>query len=258
MRVLGLIPARGGSKGIPRKNLRPLGGRPLLAWTAETALAAGGLARVVLSTEDAEIAAVGCSLGLDVPFVRPAALATDRTPMRDVVRHALRALDDAGDAFDAVCLLQPTVPFRTPALVDACIARLEAVDADAVITVRRVPERYNPHWVYLEDEEELLAISTGAESPIARRQDLPPAYHRDGSVYVIRREVVTDGATFLGRRVAGLVNDDDVAVNIDEPTDWALAERVLAERPTIGQRAVAVPTGAGLSLGAYAAIGGAR
>jgi CMP-N-acetylneuraminic acid synthetase len=253
MRVLGLIPARGGSKGIPRKNVRPLGGRPLLAWTAETALAARGLARVVLSTEDAEIAEVGRTLGLDVPFMRPAALATDRTPMRDVVRHALRSLDEAGDEYDAVCLLQPTVPFRAPELVDACIARLEQVNADAVITVRRVPERYNPHWVYLEDEEELLALSTGAEAPIARRQDLPPAYHRDGSVYVIHRRVITEGASFLGRRVAGHVIDDEVAVNIDEPTDWVLAERVLASR-----RAVAVPTSERLPLGVYRAAGSAR
>lgn len=230
MRVLGLIPARGGSKGIPRKNLRPLGGRPLLAWAAETALAVPRLARVVLSTEDAEIAAVGRALGLDVPFRRPDALAQDDTPMRDVVRDVLRRLEDDGDAYDAVCVLQPTVPFRTPALVDACIARLEETVADAVVTVRRVPERYNPHWVYEAGPDGLLSLCTGEATPIARRQALPPAYHRDGAVYVIRRRVVTGGATFLGERVHGFVVEEGVGVNIDEPADWLLAERVLAER----------------------------
>lgn len=106
MRVLGLVPARGGSRGVPRKNLRSLVGRPLLAYTAEAALAAVRLDRVVLSTDDPEIAAVGEELGLDVPFMRPAELATDDAPTLPVIQHALSALAASGDCYDAVCLLQ--------------------------------------------------------------------------------------------------------------------------------------------------------
>ncbi|MGH9901714.1 MAG: cytidylyltransferase domain-containing protein, partial [Pyrinomonadaceae bacterium] len=107
MRVLGLIPARGGSKGVPRKNIRALCGKPLLQYTAEAALSARSLARVILSTEDAEIADVGRRCGLEVPFVRPAELAEDTTPMLPVVQHALAQMEKDGESFDAVCLLQP-------------------------------------------------------------------------------------------------------------------------------------------------------
>src|SRR5437773_5111592 len=121
MTVLGLVPARGGSKGIPRKNIRLLGGKPLLQYTAAAALAARRLTHVALSTDDEEIAAVGRSCGLDVPFIRPQALAHDSTPMLPVVQHALRWFEAHGRRFDAVCLLQPTNPLRVSAHIDCCI-----------------------------------------------------------------------------------------------------------------------------------------
>lgn len=226
MRVLGLIPARGGSKGIPGKNVRPLGGRPLLAWTAEAALAARRLSRVVLSTDDEGIAEVGRRCGLDVPFLRPAELARDDTPTLPVVRHALETLDDA---FDAVCLLQPTSPFRRAADIDGCIGMLEERELDAVVSVLPVPAEHNPHWVYFEDGAGLLRLATGEEQPVPRRQELPPAFHRDGSVYVTRREVVMSGSLY-GRRLGGFVMPDaSRSVNLDTPADWERAERVVSE-----------------------------
>src|SRR6266849_4081423 len=201
MRVLGLIPARGGSRGIPRKNIRPLGGRPLLEYTAECALAARRLGRVVLSTEDAEIAAVGRRCGVDVPFVRPVELAQDATSTLPVLVHALSALEAAGDRFDAVCVLQPTTPLRAPGEIDACIGLLERSGADAVMTVRRVPDEYNPHWAYERDDAGYLRLVTGALTPLPRRQELPPAFHRDGSVYVTRRDVIMDWHSLYGDRV---------------------------------------------------------
>lgn len=227
MRVLGLIPARGGSRGVPRKNLRSLGGRPLLAYTAHSALAAARLARVVLSTDDAEIAEVGAALGLDVPFIRPAALAADDTPMLPVIRHALDVLGAAGDAYDAVCLLQPTTPFRPEGAVDGCIAMLESSGADSVISVRAIPTHLHPQWAFIGDADGFLTLATGAGAPPPRRQLLPPAYHRDGAVYVIRRATL-DGGTILGARVVGCVLAGAPAVNIDESEDWARAERWLA------------------------------
>lgn len=228
MRVLGLVPARGGSRGIPHKNVRPLGGRPLLAWTATAALAARSLARVVLSTDDPAIAVVGRDCGLEVPFLRPAELARDDTPTLPVVQHALRALEAAGDRFDAVCVLQPTSPFRSPRDVDACVSLLERSGADAVMTVLRVPTEHHPHWVYLSDEDGALRLASGEAQPTPRRQLLPPAFHREGSVYVTRRDVVLDGGTLYGRRLLGHEVDAARSVNVDGPEDWARAESLLA------------------------------
>lgn len=227
MRVLGLVPARGGSKGIPRKNIKPLAGRPLLTYTVEAALAADRLDRVVLTTDDEEIAALGKALGLDVPFLRPRELAEDDTPMLPVVQHALRALVSEGDQYEAVCLLQPTNPLRPPDLIDRCVGLLEGGDADAVVTVTRIPSEHNPHWAFVQDGTGYLNIATGEEQPITRRQDLPPAFHREGSVYLTRVPVVLAGSLY-GRRLLGLEVAADDNVNLDDPADWARAEQLLA------------------------------
>jgi CMP-N,N'-diacetyllegionaminic acid synthase len=226
-RVLGLIPARGGSKGIPRKNIRLLGGRPLLEYTAKSALAAGRVSRVVLSTEDPEVAEVGRRCGLEVPFMRAVDLAQDATPSLVVVQDALRWLEERGDRFDAVCLLEPTTPLRRAGEIDACIALLEESGADAVATVRRVPDEFNPHWTYLRDAHGYLRLCTGQATPVSRRQDLPPAFHRDGSVYVARRDVVLERNSLYGEHLVGYVVDDRPCVNIDTPADWARAEELI-------------------------------
>jgi CMP-N-acetylneuraminic acid synthetase len=227
MRVLGLIPARGGSKGVPRKNVRPLCGKPLLAYTAESALAARTLARVVLSTEDEEIACIGRELGLDVPFMRPLELARDDTPMLPVVQHAVRTLEESGDRCDAICLLQPTNPLRRAEDIDACIAELERTGADAVVTVLPVPAEHNPHWVYFVSGDGMLRLSTGEATPIPRRQELPPAYHREGSVYVTRRDTLMERDSLYGDRVAGYAMEPARSVNIDDLEDWARAEQLI-------------------------------
>lgn len=228
MKTLGLIPARGGSKGVPGKNIKLLCGKPLLQYTAESALASRRLSRVILSTDDETIAKAGLQCGLDVPFLRPPELARDDTAMIDVVVHALRWIEEAGGAFDAVCLLQPTNPFRRATDIDACIDLLEATGADAVTTVLRVPEQYNPHWVYVPNPENWLILSTGEESPISRRQDLPPAFHREGSVYVTRWDVVKCERSLYGRRLMGYLLDAENRININTPDEWKKAEEILA------------------------------
>ncbi len=230
MRILGLIPARGGSKGVPGKNIRLLGGKPLLAYTAEAARAAALLDRVVLSTDDAAIHQVGLEWGLDAPFLRPAELARDDTPTLPVVRHALEFLAERGERFDAVCLLQPTSPFRPAGLIDGCIRMLDESGADAVMTVLPVPAKYNPHWVYFRRDDGAMCLSTGEAQPIRRRQELPVAYHREGSVYVTRTEVVMDRDSLYGDRVLGYPVDGANSVNIDTMGDWERAERRLATR----------------------------
>jgi CMP-N,N'-diacetyllegionaminic acid synthase len=237
-RVLGLIPARGGSKGVPRKNIRPLRDRPLLKYTADAARAARRLTHVIVSTEDDEIAEIGRACGLDVPFLRPAELARDETPMLPVVIHALRWFEERGRHFDAVCLLQPTNPFRRPEDIDACIAMLEEKNADAVVTVLRIPPEYNPHWAYFRCEDGCMHLATGESAPIGRRQDLPPAFHREGSVYVVRRDVLLGQNSLYGRFLVGYEIDPGRSVNVDSLDDWARAEKLLRDEATRAGTAV--------------------
>jgi CMP-N,N'-diacetyllegionaminic acid synthase len=230
MKALGIIPARGGSKGIPRKNIRLLCGKPLIQYTAEAALASQRLSRVILSTEDDEIAEVGRGCGLEVPFLRPAELAHDETPTLPVMQHAVRWIEAQGDQYDFICLLQPTNPLRTAEDIDSCLAMLEHGDLDSVVSVLPVPHDYNPHWVYLQDEDGLLRLSTKETLPIPRRQDLPPAFHREGSVYATRRSVLMNEDSLYGKRVAGYLMDAAHSVNIDGPEDWLRAEALLIDK----------------------------
>jgi CMP-N-acetylneuraminic acid synthetase len=227
MRVLAVITARGGSKGIPGKNLALLGGKPLLAYTADAALAAKRLTRVVLSTDSERIADVGRRCGLEVPFLRPAELARDETPSLPVLQHAVAFLEAQRQRFDAICLLQPTNPLRRAEDIDACIGMLESSGADSVVTVLPVPHEYNPHWVFFGDARGELRLATGESQPIPRRQELPPAFHREGSVYVCRRDVLMEQGSLYGRRLLGYPMDPARAVNIDLPEDLARAEAAL-------------------------------
>jgi CMP-N-acetylneuraminic acid synthetase len=230
VRTLGLIPARGGSKGVPRKNLSLLGGKPLLAYTVESARAASRLTRLVLSTEDPEIAEVGRQLGVEVPFLRSRSLAEDTTPMLPVVQDAVKRLEEAGESYEAVCLLQPTCPLRRAGEIDACIELLERSGADAVVTVLPVPAEYNPYWVYLMGEGGQLRLALSASQPVPRRQDLPPAYHREGSVYVVRRRVVMEENSLYGHQLVGYPVDPVRRVNIDTADDLRRAEQLISER----------------------------
>ena len=199
-----------------------------MQYTAEAASRATRITRTILSTEDPEIAAIGRALGLDVPFLRPAELARDETPTLSVIRHALEWLEERGEAFDAVCLLEPTSPFRRVETIDACLALLEEKGADAVVTVKEVPASFNPHWVYFRSDDGTLRLSTGESEPISRRQELPAAYCRDGSVYATRRNVIMDRNSLYGARMIGYVVEAGASVNIDTLEDWKLAESVMA------------------------------
>lgn len=228
MLVLGIIPARGGSKGVPRKNARLLNGKPLIAYTAAAALAARTLSRVVLSTDDEDIARIGNECGIEVPFMRPGELARDDTPMLPVVQHVLSWFEHKGQSFDAVCLLQPTNPLRRSTDIDACVQLLEQTDADSVVTVLQVPIEHHPFWAYLKTESGFLRLFTGDTNPVPNRQELPAAFHREGSVYVTRRRVVMEDHSLYGTRVMGHLMSGEQCVNIDTPSDWERAEHLLA------------------------------
>ncbi|MGB5811546.1 MAG: acylneuraminate cytidylyltransferase family protein [Polyangiales bacterium] len=232
MRILGLIPARGGSQGVPRKNVRLLGGKPLIGYTISAAHEASRVDRVVVSTEDQEIAKVAKSLGAEVPFMRPNALAQNDTPMLPVIVHALETLRVEGWEADAICLLQPTFPFRRADEIDACVEAFEERGADCVISVHHVPHQFNPHWVYVEEADRTLVLATGEREPIPRRQELPAAFHRSGAVYVSRADVVLNGGSLYGERVVGYETPADTACNIDTMDDWARAEAMIEGRST--------------------------
>lgn len=230
MKVLGLIPARGGSKGVPRKNIKNLCGKPLLAYTAETALKAKRLLRVVLSTEDDEIAEIGKKFGLDVPLMRPQELAQDTTPTLPVIQHMLLTLQNMGETFDAVCLLQPTNPLRQTEDIDNCIKLLIDSQADSVISVLPVPHEYNPNWVFIQNGNGMVKLSTGEKEPISRRQDLPKAFHRDGSIYVTRTEIIINKNSLYGSKIQAYEMNPFCSANIDTEKDWESVQKVLSKK----------------------------
>lgn len=225
MQALGVIPARGGSKGVPGKNLRLLAGRPLLAYTAAAALGSRRLVRTVLSTDDPAIAAAGRALGLDVPFLRPASLAADDTPMLPVLVHALGEAGRGGFAADAVVLLQPTSPLRTAAHVDAALELLESSGADSVVSVVEVPHQFSPASVMTLTDGRLKPFADGPT--ITRRQDKPRVYARNGPAVLATRTAVLTGGSLYGDDCRPLVMEARASIDIDDADDLAYAEYLL-------------------------------
>lgn len=229
MKILGIIPARSGSKGVPGKNIKLLGNKPLIQFTIEAALASKSLHTVMVSTDGEDIANVCRSAGAEVPFIRPANLALDTTSSIDVVIHVLEYYRSLQDSFDAICLLQPTSPFRPTGFIDSCVQQFIDSQADALISVLPVPHEYNPHWTFESKEGSYLKIATGESEIIKRRQDLPQAYFRDGSVYLTQSDIILQQKSFLGQKTAFKVSDPARYVNIDTPDDWEKAELLWAQ-----------------------------
>lgn len=226
-KVLGLIPARMGSKGVPGKNMKPLGGTPLIQYTFEAAEQAELLDTILVSTDCPETAFfANCFARITAPFLRPAHLATDNSPMIGVVAHALHyARMEWGD-FDYILLLQPTCPFRAAGIIDAAINHVVQQGADSLISLRKIPDAFNPFWAYAFGES---GFEKTIEYPaITRRQDLPPTYHRDGEIYIMRASLVREGL-ITGGKVAAWLNDNAFGMNIDTPADWAQAENLLKQ-----------------------------
>ncbi len=256
MRVLGIVTARGGSKGLPRKNLAPLLGKPLLAWTAEAALSAKKLSRVVLSTDDEEIAGVGRSCGLCVPFRRPAELAADNTPTIPVLQHAVAELEKAGESYDAILTLQPTNPLRLPDDIDGAINLLERSSADSVISYADVGERHPARMKFIAPD------GTVSDPPFAEqfegqpRQSLPKMFLRDGSIYLTRRNVLMEQNSLRGRRSLAWIIPEERARNIDTPFDLFLAEQMLLRLRAPGPMQILVAESLGFSESALAVLHG--
>lgn len=234
MKVLGIIPARGGSKGILRKNLTPLAGKPLLYYTVRAAQVSRRLTRTILSSEDQEIGDVGRSLGIEVPFVRPAALATDEARSVEVAKHALQfAENEESTRYDVVCLLQPTCPLRAPYDIDRAIEMLDQSDADGVVSLARVEDPH-PMKMMLVTDKIVRPLFPDQWRETIRRQELPPVFYLNGAVYCVRREVLLDHDSLWGEKTLAYVMPAERSVNIDTMLDIKLAECLLTGREAIG------------------------
>ena len=229
MRILGIIPARGGSKGVPRKNIKLLNNKPLIQYSIESALRSKLLTSVIVSTDDIEIAQISIELGAEVPFMRPNNLATDSAKSIDVVLHAIAELEKINLFFDAICLLQPTNPYRENGLIDLCITKFTNNDYESLITVLPVPHQYNPHWVYETNANGILKLATHEIMPISRRQDLPTAFFREGSVYITKIEIIKTEKSLYGTRIGFHEINSKFKVNIDTIEDWAQAENLAVQ-----------------------------
>lgn len=227
--VLGIVPARGGSKGVPGKNVRLLAGRSLLDYTAAAARESGVIDRVVLSTDAEEIADVGRRAGLEVPFMRPASLAQDDTPMLPVVQHVVSTLSSEGWTAEIVVLLQPTSPLRRPWHVRDAVTLLRETKADSVVTVVELPRHLSPDYV-MRIEGDVLRPFLPDGARVTRRQDARAAYSRDGTVYACWRKTIDRFSSIYGERCHPLIVSAADSLSIDSLDDWAEAERRLARR----------------------------
>jgi CMP-N,N'-diacetyllegionaminic acid synthase len=218
-----IIPARGGSKGIPRKNLQPVGGRPMIAWSIAHARAVPAIRRVIVSTDDAEIADVARAHGGDVPFMRPAELSGDGAATEPVLLHALAWLEADGEAPDAIILLQPTSPVRRPGALAAAIRHFETTGADSLLSVCA------NHHFFWRNPEEPEALYDFRNRP--RRQDIAEQdrwYRENGSIYITRVATLRQGNR-LGGRIAMHCMTEEESWEIDSPVDLLITDALLKE-----------------------------
>ena len=227
--ILAVIPARGGSKGVPCKNIRLVANKPLIAWTIESAQAANLINRVVVTTDSEAIADVGRQYGVEIPFLRPAALAQDDTPGMAPILHAVRWLDQYEDYRpDVVICLQPTSPLRTAADIDAAIELAWHKNADAVVSL--TPVNHHSYWMKQVDSAGRIRDFLTLDRPVTRRQDLPPVYALNGAIYLARRDILLERESWYGDKSFAYVMPLNRSLDIDTPWDIHLADLILKDR----------------------------
>lgn len=221
--VRAFIFARGGSKGVPRKNVRMLGGKPLIAYSIQCAIACPSLGKITVSTEDDEIARISKVWGADVPFMRPVELATDTASEWDAWKHAIAWFEDRGDPFDILVSLPATSPFRDVSDVEACLARLlESPEADAAIAVKEA-ER-SPFFNMVKLDEQGYASLASAGSSVKRRQDAPKIFDITTVAYAVRTKFIMNSTGLFPSKLLTITVPPERALDIDLPYDFLLAE----------------------------------
>ncbi|CAM3177390.1 N-acylneuraminate cytidylyltransferase/CMP-N,N'-diacetyllegionaminic acid synthase [Sphingomonas antarctica] len=231
-RVLCIVPARSGSKGLPGKNVRMLHGKPLLAWPIHAARASACIDRVICSTDDPDYAELARQAGADVPFLRPAELAVDTAPSLGFILHAVDTLAADDEVYDYVVLLEPTSPLTEGADVDAALAQLHAARdrADAIVGVTLLETVHPAFCVTRDDEGAISPLGGGDFAELPRRQDLPPVHALDGSLYISTPDALREHQGFAHRRTLGYVTARHKALEIDDIVDFWCVEGVMAHR----------------------------
>ena len=234
-RVLAIVPARRGSKGLPLKNIRPLQGKPLLAWPIEAARASRHVDRVVISTDDAEFAALAVAAGAEAPFLRPAELANDTAPSIDFILHALDTLEAAGDRYDYLVLLEPTSPLTEAEDIDAALETLAAqrAAADAIVGVTALVSTHPAFVVRLDATGLMQPYAAPSFGQLPRRQDTEPLYSLDGSLYVSSVEAIRRERSFCHARTLPHVTPRWKSFEVDDLVDFICIEAILAQRDLI-------------------------
>lgn len=221
---LAVIPARGGSKGLPGKNIRPLNGKPLILYSIEAALESGIVTQVVVSTDDEAIADVARHAGAEVPFLRPAELATDEAKSIDVLRHAVQYYEENGQQYDYILLLQPTSPLRTATDIREAMKQFIYCGADSLQSVASA--RTHPYLLRQRSDAGQLSPYLEAESH-ARRQDLTELYELNGAIYLMKRGLLMEQGKIVGASNQGFIMPAERSVDIDTLWDFRLAEWIL-------------------------------
>lgn len=224
-KVLAVIPARGGSKGVPRKNIREVGGKPLIAWTIESAKKSSYIDRLIVSSEDAEIIDTCQKWGCEAPFVRPIELAQDDTPGVEPVLHAVETLNEK---YDYVVLLQPTSPLRTTKDIDGCIELCHIQGASSCVTVCESAK--SPYWMYRLDEKNSLCKLFSGDFVNVRRQDLPKVYVLNGAVYVVTVEWLKHVKSLVGDTTQAYIMPSERSLDVDTEFDLQFLEYLLLHR----------------------------
>jgi len=229
-KILAVIPARGGSKGVPRKNIRLLGDRPLIAYTIETALKAQNLLhRVIVSTDDEEIAGIARQYGAEVPFIRPAELGADKARMVPVLQHAVSFVEDQDHVhLDWVLLLQPTTPFRSVEDIQEAVHLSQTGGCDSVISVVQV---FGVHPILMKriENDRLLPFCIDEKEGTRRQDYQPPAYMRNGAIYLTRRNGLMENGSIWGKVIRPYIMPEERSVNIDNEMDFLIAEQMLSK-----------------------------
>jgi len=230
--ILAIIPARGGSKGINKKNIKKLKGKPLLEYTSTAALKSKYISRVILSTEDKEISKIGRDLGVEVPFLRSKNLAKDTTPSLIVFKEVLKILKKKENYIpDYVVILQPTSPFRTTDHIDEAIFSFLNSTSDSLVSVVEVPHNFNPLTTMKLNKNKILKNFIESKKPIFQRQKKPKFYARNGAaIYITTPDCILNKNSLLGKKIMGFTMSKLDSIDIDDNEDWTLAEALLNDQ----------------------------
>ena len=232
-RVLAIVPARAGSKGLPGKNIRMLAGKPLLAWPIAAARASAHVDRVIISTDDPDFAEIAVSHGADAPFLRPAELASDTAPSIDFIRHAVDTLAADGDVYEFIVLLEPTSPLTEGSDVDAALRQLADADADAIVGVSKLEATHPAFAVRKDGQGGISPYASPTFGEMPRRQDIEPLFSLDGTLYISTVEALRRERGFCHTRTLGYESARHKAQEVDDLVDFICIEAIASNLDTI-------------------------